>query len=166
MGLIFGIERRDIAPFFEISSDVNWRKIAVVIGILAITPTALTHLFLWEVEQRLNLKIRRKPVFVALPGVFTLKQASLEWKQKLRVEAGTLSVRFPVTAIVRAHFPLALSGKNLSVKFDSELASAVGQQNVLFDSVRAELLVGGKSGFDINSLDAESKTIQFHLKGH
>ena len=129
-------------------------------------PTVLTHIFLWEVEHRLGLSIHKKPVFVMVPGSFDLRQTSLEWKNKLRAKAGTLSVEFPPTAILRFHFPMVLRGKNILVEFGSELAQSVGQKNVFFDLVHAELIVGGRSGFDINSLDAESKTVQFHLRGH
>lgn len=144
---------------------MNWRKTALAVGALAALPTVLTHLFLWQVERRLDLKIHRKPVFVLVPGAFDLKQTSLEWKDRLHVKAGTLSVEFPPTAFVRSRFPVSLRGKNLSVAFGSEWAASVGQEDVLFDIVDAELVVGGKTGFDIRSLDAESKTIQFHLKG-
>lgn len=142
------------------------RNVALAVGVLALTPTLITHLFLLGIEQRLNVRIHRKPVLVALPGFFTLKQASLEWGQKFRVNAGTLSVRFPLTAVLGFRFPLVLRGRDLSVEFGPEWVQAVGQKNVFFDSVNAELMVGGPSGFDINSLDAESKTVQFHLRGH
>lgn len=144
---------------------MSWRKTAVVVGVLAVWPTVWTHLFLWQVEHRLDLKIHRKPVFVLVPGAFDLKQTSLEWKDRLHVKAGTLSVEFPPTALLRSYFPVVIHGKNLSVAFGSEWAASVGQEDVLFDFVNMELVVGGKRGFDIRSLDAESKTIRFSLKG-
>ena len=144
---------------------MNWRRAALVLGVLAVFPTLLTHVFLWAIEIRLGLNIHRKPLFVLIPGTFEIKGASLEWKDQLQVRAGTVSVEFPPTAVVRPYFPMVIQGKNLSVVFEAGLADSIGQKEVLFDFVDAELVVGGKTGFDIRSLDAESKTIQFHLKG-
>jgi hypothetical protein len=140
-------------------------KALLVVAVIALAPTIGGHLFLWQMERRLDLKILKKPVFMLWPGRLTLKEVKFEWKDKITVTSGTLSLKYPLTAIFRVRYPFFLAGRNLSVQAGPIFRPALGSGQVLFDDVRAELIVDPVRGLDINSLDAESKTIQFHLKG-
>lgn len=144
------------------------RRILALIGLgicLLLWPSFLTHLFFWRIERRLNLEINRKPVFTVIPGLIRLNGDFLEWKDRLRVRSGSLEIRFPVSALFRKQYPITLEGNNLRVEIAPGLREALGGSEFLFDRFSARLKIRSEPGVDVDFLDAESKTIRFHLNG-
>lgn len=160
------MDRKSAARLFKTSYQlVNWRGFVWFAAIAILFPTVLTHLFFWRIEHRLNLKVHRKPFFTLLPGLIILDDVSLEWAGRLYVRSGSLKVQFPVTSILLNRFSLTLNGRNLAIQAGQELNQALGKNEIIFDRVSAKILIDSKRGIDIEFLDAESKTIQFHLSG-
>lgn len=145
-------------------SRLIWRRILPAIIIVLLLPTLLTHFVLWRLEWRLNVKIHRKPLFILIPGTVYFKNASIDWKDKIYVRSGSLALRYPLYAFLWPWFSFSLDGRALQVEFGPDLRSVVGRKEVLFDQVSAKLLVKAGQGLDVSYLDAESSTIQFHLK--
>ena len=142
------------------------RRVLLGLGavlILALMPTCLAHLFFWRVEHELSLRIDHKPLFASWPGFIRLEPVILNWQDRLQVKSGRLAVRFPISAVVRREFPISLKGENLTVELGSELKKVVGQEGIIFDRISAKFRIKSDRGVDIDFLDAESKTIQFHL---
>lgn len=136
--------------------------IGFAVGVI-LFPTLSTHLFFWRIEHGLNLKIHRKPLFVLLPGFIHLDPVSLEWAGRLYVRSGSLEVRFPWTGMLPSRLPISFEGRNLAIQAGPELSKALGKNEVIFDRVSAKILVNSRRAIDLEFLDAESKTIQFHL---
>ena len=155
-----------VTQFFKTFSRlVKWQALVLLAALLLACPTLLAHLFFWRIEYSLNLKVLKKPMFIPLPGVIHLKNASLIWPDYFRLDSGSLTVRYPVTALFQIQYPISLSGENLAVTFSPQLQKTVGQEKVVFDRVDTRLVIRSKRLEDIEYLNAESKTLQFHLKG-
>ena len=138
---------------------------AVVLVALVFFPTLFSHVVLWRLEHKLNCKIGRKPLVFLMPGYLKLDPASVNWKQgKLNIISGTLFVRYPIYAWLWPRFTFTLDGKQLTVQLGSELAKAVGREKIIFTRVQGKFLVRGNQQWDIVYLDAESDSIEFHLK--
>ena len=138
-----------------------WVGLAVLILIL---PSLSTHLFLWRLERRLKLKIGSKPFFTLWPGFISVKDhLHLEWSDQLKVTSGSLSVQFPLSALVLNRFPISMKGSNLKVEPGLGLRGVIGQNQVSFDHFRAKLVIDSRRISDIEYLDAQSKTMEFHL---
>ena len=131
---------------------------------LILLPTLLTHLFLWQVEHRLKLKIYGKPLVTLFPGTINLNGSFLEWQGRFRVRSSFLTVRYSPLAMFQSKFQLFLEGHDLTVVAGSEMERTLGRREIIFDHVAAKLFIRSKH-VEIEFLDAESKTIQFHLKG-
>ena len=144
---------------------MKWRVLLVFVVVLLAWPTVLTHLFFWRIEHRLNLKINRKPLFTFVPGSIQLNGDFLEWKDHLKVQSGSLAVHFPISVLFQRQYPILLEGRNLTVEFSPGLRKTLGGSEFSFDRVAARLKIDSRHGVDIDFLDAESKTIQFHLSG-
>ncbi|MBI4000003.1 MAG: hypothetical protein HY351_05240 [Candidatus Omnitrophica bacterium] len=126
-------------------------------------PTFLTHLLFWRIEHRLGLRVYQKPVFNLLLGSIHLHPVSLDWQNYLRVRSGTLKIEYPVASIFTNRNIFLLEGQNLAVEFAPELQKAVGSDRIVFDRVVAKVILNPARKVEIEFLDAESKTIQFHL---
>ena len=138
-----------------------WIGLAVLILVL---PSLSTHLFLWRLERRLDFKIRSKPFWTPWPGLVSVRDhLNLEWSDQLKVTSGSLTVRFPLTALISDRFSISADGQNLMVEPGVELRKVIGQNQVFFDRFSTKLRFDARRISEIEYLDAESKTMQFHL---
>lgn len=155
--------------FARFTETCRWlvrRRILIgFVALLLLGPTGLTHFFFWRIEHRLHLKINGKPLFTWVPGFVRLKGNFLEWENRLWVRSGSLDIRFPISILFRKQYPISLEGKNLTVEFGPGFQEALGGHELTFERVATRLLINSKGGLEIDFLDAESKTIQFHLSG-
>lgn len=142
---------------------LNWQTVVVLAAIFALLPTLLTHLTLWRLERKLQIQIKRKPVFFLVPGRVVLKNASLEWKDQIRVDSGFLSLKFPITASLFREYSFSIDGNQLVVHLESALQSIINKDNILFRRVNGEFAVRKNGKLDVLSLDADSDVIQFHM---
>ncbi len=155
---------KTVSSFFEITHQLRRRQFFLwSAAVVILLPTLLTHFFFWRIEHRLKLKIHRKPIVFLVPGVIHINGPFLEWPNRLYVRSGDLTIQYPCWAIFQNKVPLSLNGHNLEVEAGPELLHSLGQETIVFDRVTANLVIDGKR-IDIDSLDAESKTVQFHLK--
>lgn len=138
---------------------IFWWFVAVVV----VLPTLWMHLFFWRVEHRLKLTIYRKPLIALFPGTIKLSGSFLEWQGRLRVRSGFLTIHYPPVAMLQNKFPLFLEGRDLAIEAGPEIQRTLGRRQVTFDRVAAKLIIRSKH-VDVEFLDAESKTVQFHLK--
>lgn len=160
------MDSNTIASLLQTRRRLLNRKLAVgLVVAFLFWPTAMTHLFFWRIEHLLSLKVRGKPLITMIPGSARLSGNFVEWKDHLRVKSGTLSIRFPISTFFRAEYPIVLDGQNLTVEFGPDLAKTLGRSEMFFDQIRARVIIQSKKGVDIDYLDAQSKTIQFHLAG-
>lgn len=161
------MDRNAFARFFATTRQfLRWRTILVCgVALVVLTPTFLMHLFFWRIEHRLNIRVHRKPYISFLPGTIDLHRVSLDWQDRLHVREGSLKINFPPLEVWLGEYSVTLLGQNLAVEFGSDLQKTLGAENVVFDRVSAKFLIRGKKDFDVEYLDAESKTFQFHLKG-
>lgn len=151
---------------FETSRFLTRKQVLVVLLILLLTPTALMHLFLWRIEHRLDFKIHRRPLVSFVPGFISLEDLSATWRGRLKIDSGVLLVRYPLSALLSSRIPVAFKGEEVSVQFDVEFEKLAGIREVVFDRIEARVIIGSKHSrrsVEIDYLDAESKTIQFHL---
>ncbi|MBI4373127.1 MAG: hypothetical protein HY585_05320 [Candidatus Omnitrophica bacterium] len=125
--------------------------------------TFSTQLFFWRLEHRLDLKVYRKPFLVLLPGSIHLRPAQLDWHGYFSVRSGSLKVRYPVLLFFKKRYAVSLDGQNLAVEFGPELRKAVGGDQVVFDELKAKVVLGRSRDVGIEFLDAKSKTMQFSL---
>jgi len=133
-------------------------------ALFLILPSLSTHLFLWRLERRLQLKIGSKPFFTLWPGSVSVKHnLRLEWSDQLKVTSGSLAVRFPLSALVQDRFSISLEGKNLMVEPGLGFREVIGQSQVVFDRFATKFVIDSRRISDIEYLDAESKTMEFHL---
>ncbi len=158
------MDRKVTASLFEIAHQLRKRRVFLwFAAIFVLLPTFLTHFFFWRIEHRLKLKIHCKPFVTLLPGTIHLSGPFLEWKNRLYIRSGYLTVHYPLAAIFQNKVSLTLNGHDLAVEAGPEFLHSLGAERVMFDHVAAKLAIGSKH-IDIDFLDAESKTIQFHLK--
>ncbi len=87
----------------------------------------------------------------------------MDFKNYLSVTSGTATIRYPLSILFSGSIPLTIEAVHLAVEPEAELIHALGQQSVLFDRIRGKLIIGPNREISIDYLDAESKTIQFHL---
>ena len=126
-------------------------------------PSLLTHLFFWRIERRLTLKINKKPLLVFSLGSIRLNEADIEFNRFLKVKAGSIQIDYPFFVFLQSTFELKIKGQNLLVIPDEELRKVLGQNDVLFEQVSAKLLILPDRKISFEYLDAQSKTLQFHL---
>ena len=158
------MDGKSVTSIFKVPDQLRNQRLVLSLAIvLILLPTLLAHFIFWKVEHRLKLKIYHKPFFVLLPGSVRLTGDFLEWNNRIRVRSGVLTIRYPLTAILNAQFPLRLEGRHLVVEAGPEFYQALGSKQIMFDRVSAKLIIRSKQ-VDIDFLDAESKTVQFHLK--
>ena len=157
------------AQLFKTSHRLIRKRILIGAALfLVVSPTLLMHLFFWRIEKGLDLKIYRKPFFTFIPGSIHIRNVSLVWRDRLTVNSGSVAIHYPVLAILKREFPISLKGESLAIRFGPEFERVIGSKRVVFDHVDAKLIIGSKHSrrkVEIDSLDAESKTIQFHLAG-
>ena len=141
------------------------RRIGIGLAVLfLILPSLSTHLFLWRLERRLELKIGSKPFFTLWPGSISVKNnLHLEWSDQLKVTSGSLTVRFPLSALIRNRFPIAMEGSHLKVEPGLGFRGVIGQDQVFFDHFATKLVIDSHRISEIEYLDAQSKTMEFHL---
>ncbi|MBI4395236.1 MAG: hypothetical protein HY583_03455 [Candidatus Omnitrophica bacterium] len=136
--------------------------ILVLIFLISL-PTFVNHFFFWRLERRLGLKVHRKPWVFLLPGSISLNPVLMDWQGYFSVRSGSLKINYPMLSLFTNQYPLFLEGKRLAVQFSPELRKAVGTDQVIFDHFAAKVILKSGRAMDIEFLDAESKTIQFHL---
>lgn len=167
MASYFGMAWKAAARLFKASHRLNRKRFLIYAAlVLLISPTLLMHFFFWKIERGLDLKIYRKPFFALIPGFIRIQNISLAWRDHLTVDSGSVAVQYPVWMILMRELPISLKGENLVVKFGPKLKQMVASDHVVFDHVKAELIIGSTYSdrrVKIESLDAESKTIKFHL---
>ena len=133
-------------------------------GLLVVLfPTFVTHLLLWRIERRLDLKIYGKPYFVLFPGSIQLHGAFLDWPGRFRVRSGRLSVWYPLVAVLQGKFSIVVKGSDVVLDIGPELQKVIGQDEVAFERLSAKFLIHSRRDIEIDHLDAESKTLEFHL---
>ena len=160
-----GMDRNPITRLFKTQHRVvKWQAIAGLAMIAIMWPTIAMHLFFWRIEHQMKLRIYSKPFFTLLPGSVHSDRVSLKWGDRLHIRSGSAAVRFPSLSLGEK-FPISFEGKNLVIDFGPELKKVLGQEGITFDRVSAKLVIGSNEKLEIEFLDAESKTIQFHLKG-
>jgi hypothetical protein len=138
--------------------------IGAIVAIMLFLPTIATHLFLWRLEHRLELRIGSKPFFTWRAGLIQVKKnLRFEWRDQLKVTSGSARVRFPLEAIVLNRFPISIDGNNLMVEPGPGFRELIGQNQIFFDHFSAELVIDSRRISEIGYLDAKSKLIEFHL---
>lgn len=138
-----------------------WFGLAVIVLIL---PSLATHLFLWRLERRLDLKIKSKPFFTFWPGSVSVRDnLHLEWSDQLKATSGSLRVRFSLPALMGSRFSISMEGRNLMVEPGPGLRGTIGQSQIFFDRFSTKLTIDSRRISEIEYLDAESKTMEFHL---
>lgn len=143
-------------------------KSRIVIGFILpvlFLPSLLTHLVLWRMEEFVDLKVVRKPWFFFHPGKIDLKGTQIEWNDRLQAEAGRLEVRYPVHRALFGNIPLSVEAEKLAVSFGPRWSRVIGHEHVVFDHVSAKVVALSSGEIQLDYVNAESKMIQFHLKG-
>ncbi len=164
LALGFGMDGKSATSIFKVADWLKKKRVFWWFAtVLVLLPTFLTHLFFWQIEHRLKLKIHGKPLGALFPGTINLSGSFLEWQGRFRVRSGFLTIHYPPVAMFQSKFPLVLEGRDLVVEAGSDMQRTLGRGEITFDRVAAKLIIGSKHA-DIEFLDAESKTIQFHLK--
>jgi hypothetical protein len=160
------MERKPITGFFAalIRQLIRIRGLLAVLLILIFLPTFLTHLVLWRIEHRLGVHIQNKPFFILIPGHIYFNPASLNWQDNVAIQSGALTVRYPLSAYILPEFNIGINGKNLKVEFKPKFQKIAGNGSVLFERISALIRVKPHGKMDVLSLDAESDTLNFHLK--
>lgn len=87
----------------------------------------------------------------------------MELKDYVRVKSGTLEVKYPWSIIFGSSFALLLEGEDIVAAPGKELEKVLGTHEVLFDRISAKMHIKPDKSIFFEYLDAESKTIQFHL---
>ena len=111
----------------------------------------------------MGVKIRHKPLFNFNLGSVSLKNAAMDFEDHFQIKSGTAKVSYPLSVIFRKTFPLSIHAENLVVEPSTELKSVLGDQQIVFETVSAKFIIQPKRQVVIEFLDAESKTVQFHL---
>ncbi|GEM_PF-4452606 len=114
-------------------------------------------------EHRIGLRVRNKPLLTFFPGTIRLNPAVMDFKDYLNIKSGIVTVHYPLSALFQNHFPLSIHAENLLVEPGPDLKKTLGQNTVLFDRISAKLSIQRNQTVSFEFLDAESKTIQFHL---
>ncbi len=114
-------------------------------------------------ENRIGIKIHHKPLFSIFLGTVNLKNAAMDFEDYLKIKSGTATIHYPLNGLFRRTLLLSIQAENLAVEPGAELKSALGHSEVIFDRVSARLLIQPDRKVVIDFLNAESKTIQFHL---
>ena len=81
----------------------------------------------------------------------------------LKVKSGTARIEYPLTVLFRRTFLISIEARNLVMDPGIEIKNIMGDQEVIFDKISAKLLIRSDQKVSIEFLDADSKTIQFHL---
>ena len=160
------MDRQAFTRFFKTPHQfLNWRVFITFATLIALWPTMLAHFFFWRIEYSLHLKVQRKPFFFLVPGHLRLHNSYVDWQDRFRVSSGFITVRYPIALVFLEEFPLTIKGENLAIEFRPELRKTIGQKQIIFSKVSARIVIRPrqKEKVDIDFLDAESKTIQFHL---
>ncbi|MBI4368133.1 MAG: hypothetical protein HY588_01925 [Candidatus Omnitrophica bacterium] len=162
------MDRTTVTRLFKTTDRLKKRRflVALVVVLILLSPSVLAHLFFWRIEYRLNLHVDDKPFLTLVPGRIHLTHASLNWKEKLRVTSGDLRVRFPISAVLGGRYTIVLDGESLAVQLGPELRKSLGSDTIVFDRFQAKIRILSKRDIRIDFLNAESKTIQFHLTGN
>lgn len=81
----------------------------------------------------------------------------------LKVKSGTAKIQYPFTILFRRTFPITIEAWDLVVEPGVEIKKMMGDREVVFDKISARLLIRPNQKLAIEFLDADSKTVQFHL---
>lgn len=114
-------------------------------------------------ENRIGIKIHHKPLVSLSLGSVHLKNAAMDFKDHLQIKSGTARIRYPMSVLFRRTFPISIEAENLVVEPGAELRSVLGDQQIVFDRISAQFLIQPNRKVLIEFLDADSKTVQFHL---
>jgi len=87
----------------------------------------------------------------------------MDFEDHFQIKSGTAKVNYPLSIIFRRTFPLSIEARNLVMEPSAELKSVLGDQQIVFETVSAKFVIQPKRQVVIEYLDAESKTVQFHL---
>ena len=113
-------------------------------------------------ESRIGLKVHHKPLFTPFLGSVRLEDAAMDVKDYLTIKSGTARIRYSLNMFQRS-YPVSIQAENLAVEPGIELKKTLGNQLVVFDTISIRLIFLPHKKMLIEYLDAESKTIQFHL---
>ena len=127
-----------------------WRKLAIVLLIVLFLPTALTHLVIRQVENRLHFKFHKRPLFYLVPGVIHLPDVSFDWEGQLAIHAGSATIKYPINAPFLRSYIVEIEAKALDVEFGPRLKKAFGEEKVHFDTVNAVLELQPDRGTHLN----------------
>ena len=163
MDFNLGRNRHIIAIFSQIAGRLNRRFLFGLLLLLVCLPSFVSNFLFWRLEHRMEIKIHHKPYFTPFLGVIHLRNASLDFKDVLKIKSGSVVIHYPLTAVFKNDFPMSLRAKNIVLEAGPELRKTLGNEQVIFDQVSADLILQPKRKVSVQYIDATSKTIQFHF---
>lgn len=118
-----------------------------------------------EAAKRTGFSVRGRYVPVPVLPRFILRQATGEWKGKVRILAGDLEVKYDLLRILTGRpLRLRIVSRNLSLEFLAAWAGGEDLKTVRASRFEADLEIGKKGLTRINLLRVESPTFQFHIQ--
>ena len=160
------MDRESAARLFKTARRlISWPLVCGWIAWLIVLPTLVTHFVLWKIERGLDLRIRRKPMFVLFPGRVQLDGASIDWQGRMRARPRSLKLEYSIPALIQSRFLFSLEGKDVMVEFAPLLRQSIGMNEVMFQRISGKFDLPPYQPLEVIFLDAESEKIEFHLKG-
>lgn len=136
--------------------------LAVLIGV----STLMGHFLMWRIESKLDIKVERKPIIFFIPGIVSLRNATINYGSRFQVYAKKISAIYSPIGFVLLRIPVHLSGHGVSIRLSPEiqgLDKSFSSGEIPIDKASGDLIVNLFGKVEIKALDVDSKVIQFHL---
>ena len=93
------------------------------------------------------------------------KNLQLEWKNRITLLSGNLKIVYNVVPfVVRNHIRIKITGKNIHAKLSGRWAKMEGVEDIMIDTLDADVAVAPQGLGEIYYVHAQSPTFQFHIR--
>ncbi len=114
-------------------------------------------------EKALEIKISGKVRPVFFKSQFAIEGIETDWDRKIRIFSGRMQIDYDLTGLWGGRLHLAISGQQVAAELLSDWASMAGGQNVVFETIFADLVIDRHGLREVRALQAESPSIQFRF---
>lgn len=126
----------------------------------------LGKILLSQVQKRLGLTVRSGNLQpLPFQPAFQSRDLQLEWKNRITLLSGNLKIGYNVVPfVVRNHIRIRVTGKNIRAKLSGSWAKMEGVEDIVIDSLDADVEVAPQGLGEIYFVHAQSPTFQFHIR--
>ncbi len=140
------------------------RKTALILGILLIAACfcpVTGYLTLHWAEQSLGLEVQGQYIPHGILPAYSIRNASLTWRDKFEVKGGTLTVRYrPFQWLTEGQMRFTISAEDLPVIIGASLSQTGRSEETTLSSFYADALLGTDGIKDIYTIEVRSPEIK------